>query len=312
MEDLMSKAPLVVGLDESTTAERALAWAVAIAERHQARVEAVHVWRWHHPSFGLIVPDVPAAVAASALASVQAQVEKVVADRPAGAAAVEVTSRAPEGDPPVALLVAAADAGLLVLGRHGQGSGLRRLVEPGLGSIASYCLKHSDVPVAIVPPATSAAPPTRVVVGVDGSTSSAMALRWAVSEAQVLEVPVVAVLTWQMTTVPAPETARAAGPVPPLTEWEAVARGLLDETVDVAVTPEEAAGVQRVLLHRRPAGGLLDFVQTSDLLVLGKRGHGGFDRLLLGSVSRQCAEHSACPVVIVPERVRSLTPPGPA
>jgi hypothetical protein len=43
-----------------------------------------------------------------------------------------------------------------------------------------------------------------------------------------------------------------------------------------------------------------------DLLVVGSRGNGGFTEPLLGSVSRYCAHHDRCPVVIV--RARAAAP----
>jgi len=45
--------------------------------------------------------------------------------------------------------------------------------------------------------------------------------------------------------------------------------------------------------------------EDADLLVVGSRGLGSFDRLLLGSVSYQVVHHAACPVVIVPHANRA-------
>ena len=50
-----------------------------------------------------------------------------------------------------------------------------------------------------------------------------------------------------------------------------------------------------------PARALLEAGKGAWTLVLGSRGLGGFQGLLLGSVSQQVVHHAACPVLIVPE-----------
>jgi len=138
----------------------------------------------------------------------------------------------------------------------------------------------------------------RIVVGVDGSSASRDALRWAIDEARLWDGAVEAVHAWSypvMTYVP--------GIVPPPTfarkELEAEARHVLDTTVD-AVAGEAAPGLllERVVVEGSAAKLLIERSRHADMLVVGHRGYGGFTGLLLGSVAEQCAVHAGCPSVI--------------
>jgi nucleotide-binding universal stress UspA family protein len=68
--------------------------------------------------------------------------------------------------------------------------------------------------------------------------------------------------------------------------------------------PLAEAGVEfRVeLTEGTPTLVIMEAVRTSDaqLVVVGRRGRGGFVELLLGSTSHQLAHHLAGPLVIVP------------
>lgn len=140
----------------------------------------------------------------------------------------------------------------------------------------------------------------RIVVGIDGSTPSREALRWALDEARMRgETQVEAVHVWHypvLTYMPG----IAPTPVFAKADLEAEARAVLDEAVD-AVVGAGAAGVpvERVVAEGSAVEGLVERSAEADLLVLGHRGHGGFRELLLGSVANQCASHARCPVVIV-------------
>ena len=139
---------------------------------------------------------------------------------------------------------------------------------------------------------------TTIVVGIDDSPGAAAALRWAVDEARLREATLRVVHAWDW-------------------PYEGHLGTLADEILERKTFAEAAAKVlatmvQEVLgdqsadiaLEEHVAEGsaahvLLEAAAEADLLVVGSRGRGGFQGLLLGSVSQQCAHHARSPVVIV-------------
>ncbi len=60
-----------------------------------------------------------------------------------------------------------------------------------------------------------------------------------------------------------------------------------------------AVDIKRVVESGDPAAVLLRRSEGADMLVVGSRGHGGFDRLLMGSVSEKCVRHATCSVIVI-------------
>lgn len=136
-----------------------------------------------------------------------------------------------------------------------------------------------------------------VVVGDDGSACSAAAVRAAAVEAQRRGEALHVVRCWSITTTERPADV-PPGLVPSLLEFEAAT--LAAEERRVKELLGEAGGTTFVhVVHAPPAKALLTAAKTADLLVVGTRGLGGFERLLLGSVAEQCIRHAACSVLVV-------------
>jgi nucleotide-binding universal stress UspA family protein len=136
-----------------------------------------------------------------------------------------------------------------------------------------------------------------IVVGVDGSPGSRQALRWAAAEAAEHGADLAVVNVWEHTLLPpagsvsvsehyVPEPSQATAD-----ELLQVIKEELGEDPPVLVRPNVKQG--------RPAKVLIDESANADLLVVGKRGHGGFAGLVLGSVSQHVAAYGKCPVVVV-------------
>lgn len=133
----------------------------------------------------------------------------------------------------------------------------------------------------------------RVVVGIDGSTGSAEALRWAARYATLTHADIDAVIAWQR-----PVT---YGWAYDTDEWrpDVDAEKVLTAQVDQVFGAQRPMDLRLVVREGYPARVLVQASKGAALLVVGSRGHGGFYGLLLGSVSANCAEHAKCPVVIV-------------
>ncbi|MFD5562519.1 universal stress protein [Kitasatospora griseola] len=132
----------------------------------------------------------------------------------------------------------------------------------------------------------------RIVVGVDGSASSRAALRWAARQAAAVGATVEAITTWEYPaafgwSVPVVDADIAASAAKTLAET--VAREAAEHGVEIRERVESGNAAQI----------LLEAAEGAELLVLGNRGHHGFAKALLGSVSQHCVQHASCPVVVV-------------
>ncbi|XVQ90018.1 universal stress protein [Microbispora siamensis] len=136
-----------------------------------------------------------------------------------------------------------------------------------------------------------------IVVGVDGSAQALCAVDWAAAEAGRRHLPLRIVhiaVRWEYNVAIHEPGLEAPRP-------EAAGLEVLRIAEDRARTFASVDVGCRLGIGPIPAT-LLQEAAEAALLVLGSHGTGGFTRLLLGSVSRQMAEHAACPVVIVPEK----------
>jgi len=136
-----------------------------------------------------------------------------------------------------------------------------------------------------------------VVVGVDGSDESVLALRMAASEAACHGWTLHVLRAWSMRTVPRPPDC-PPGAVPTLVEYEREAQ-LRTELFVAELLADARCPVEVHVVHAPPQLALIQASERADLLVIGHRGRGGFAGLLLGSVAEQCVRQAHCPVMVV-------------
>ena len=151
-----------------------------------------------------------------------------------------------------------------------------------------------------------------IVVGVDGSEGSRLALRWAVAEAHRTGGAVEAVTAWYWDGVEGDMLAATN----PRTQ-EAHAERISARDVNAVVAEfGSAIPVAREVVEGVPVRVLIEASRHARMLVLGSHGHGRLHHAVLGSVSEECVRQAKCPVVILPvphaETVAQPAEPVPA
>jgi nucleotide-binding universal stress UspA family protein len=143
-------------------------------------------------------------------------------------------------------------------------------------------------------------PGGRIVVGVDSSPASKVALRAAARMAALTEATIDALTVWDYP-VSYIAYGYAQGLDPQAGGWdpENDARRMLEATVDEVFGANRPAGLQTVLLRGNAAKQIVQHAEGASLIVLGSRGNGGFAGLMLGSKSMRVAAAARCPVLII-------------
>lgn len=138
----------------------------------------------------------------------------------------------------------------------------------------------------------------RIIVGIDGSEYSPAPLRLAGRFAAALGAPL------DVITCVGFSDFYLAAHLPPgnpemTTRLEEVATRLVEQAIETAFGQDRPPRLSTTVKFGSAAKVLVEESKDAQLLIVGRRGHGGFLSQAMGSVSSACAAHAFCPVLVV-------------
>ena len=287
---------IIVGVEGSERSADALALADSLAGFLEAPLVLVH----NHPREAapqFLEPRSDEQLMRSLSDSTSAQVDELVHhDHELGIRVTHAVS------PAVGLLEMAEreNVRLIVVGPSHR-SGLGR-VRPG--SVGELLLSAAPVPVAIAPRGYADETPWQglVVSAFDGSPESRQALDWAghLALSSNRRLRVISVHT--------PIAYSGFGFV--AVSVDPMVRSDLEAEQAAAIAGYEGP-VEATVTDGDAARTLAEASHEADILVMGSRGHGPLQAVLLGGVSHYVVRHAACPVVIHPRSAVGQPKPEP-
>ncbi|MGW3472135.1 universal stress protein [Saccharopolyspora sp. NPDC000995] len=267
--------PVLVGVDGSEQSSLAALWAAQEADLHNAPLRL------------MIVGEDPSRDE-QAWETLTNAAELCRNDRPL----VEVFEEIRHGRPIEELIWASAEARLVAVGSRGLG----RVAESVLGSVSTAVAMHARCPVAVIRDRRTSFTVGPVVVGVDDSAPSQAALRFAFDAAAARRTDLVAMHVWRPIAIEYSWVETPSGAT-----WFSLDDAQRALAGQLGRWREDYPGVtvHEEVRFGHPVEELTKAASHAQLLVLGHRGRGGFERLLLGSVAHGVLHHAECPMVIV-------------
>ena len=292
----MKLSTILAGADVSVPSDHAIDRAAALAAQHGAKLILVHAVADAPASddkdVALQLGEVTAAMQMEVTRRLTAKVEELRAQ------GIETEIETPQGPAGEVVAQVARDRAvdLIVVGTHGH-TGISRFL---LGSVATAILRHAPCDVLVCRGNAGNLPFRRPLVAMDFSAASKRALRHTARLAQP-NAPIELLHAWELPTGSwgasffgvdrfpwsqirdaVVQTAKRKGDKL-IAESTALGHPLHLDLVQGAPTP--------VITHAAERGGY-------DLIAVGTRGHGGFRKLLLGSVAEGVIRHAPCSVLV--------------
>lgn len=293
--------PIVVGLDGSPDSARALRYAVHEAQRLGCGlwlVNAIHELVPVAPMWPLLTSDTLVDVGHELLADAQFVVEDL------SRATVPVQVETALGPAVQVLTTASEKARMVVLGHRSAGI-VERLFT---GSTTFGVVARASCPVVSVPHEWDQNQTHHcVVAAIDGSSVSAAVLAHAFASASELSARLEVVHCWHLD----PFYSYLVDEWSVEQEWDAQTQGMINGFVDEWSERYPAVNVETRLEYAPIADTLVRYSKDTDLLIMGRQGHGGLGlRMAMaapGSITRAVLQHAHCPLEVIPVTTRTTS-----
>jgi len=288
MSTTVKKYGIVVGVDGSPASDAAVCWAAREADMRNFPLTLVHMFKTFVPTFPQIpMPSGVAEWQEDDGRKVLEQAVKIAEDAVAADRQISIASEVRSSPPVPTLAEMSKEAEMIVVGSNGRGAAARVL----LGSVSSGVVRSASCPVAVIraeasdPPRSDRAP---VVVGIDCSPASELALTIAFDEASFRGVELTALHAWSDVAVYQL----------PWLDWKSEAERSLAEYLAGWQERYPDVKVNRLLALDHPGRALIEESETAQLVVVGSHGRGGVTGMLMGSVSNAVVHSVHTPVIV--------------
>jgi nucleotide-binding universal stress UspA family protein len=279
---------IVVGVDGSAASNAAVGWAARAAAMRHVPLTLVHMLQAFVPAF----PQIPLASGVAVWQEddgrqVLAQAVKIAEDAVGTDRNIPIATELKTSPPVPTLAEFSKDAEMVVVGSNGRGAVGRVL----LGSVSSGVVRSATSPVAVI--REEAASMTRpeqapVLVGIDCSPASELALAIAFDEASRRGVGLTALHAWSDVAVYER----------PWLDWQSEAERSLAEYLAGWQERYPDVEVHRLIVPDHPGRELIAQSESAQLVVVGSHGRGRLGMMLFGSVSNAVVHSVTTPVIV--------------